>query len=627
MGIRETSYYGWQNFVTITPTPTWEIILQRANRLHIDAVGNIYIASSIKLFGGNEAYTVNRSKDDGKTWEIVDWISSSLADSEAFDIISDVSGNIYAAGREASTISGTSNWVVRKSATGDNGSFATIDSFAEVPVSGGHAQGMAIDSSGSVYVVGSDRDAAGSQNWIVRKSTTGASGTFSYVDSMDRAGFVDAANSVAIDSDDNVYVVGYSERTSNPYTEGVVRRSTTGASGSFSYVDAFSGSYSAAAYAGVLADIAIDSSDNIYVAGYHGGFGTLFDWIVRKSATGASGSFSYIDSVDVGASSELALTITIDSNDSVYVGGATSFGESGTGSWRVRKSLAGASGSFFDIDNYYGNQSWCVDLKVVDDGTIYGAGYTKGLKEGLLRKGKLTANSASLGPRMLATSIGYVQSEISGTTYERFKLNNISEFPHSSGIFQMRNLVLGTTDAGKIGRTDDSIVQVTFVGSVVKVMWPKQDDQTTPIKGYGDLAAGQRSGKLVSSFEPGDYIDVTDFDHMSLYCYLLKNASGTLDNIDIKIERRPLKSTGFSTDQVIEYSSSGSVTIAELKDLVYRKQIDYGDLSISEIGYPIDVPLTNVREVRISAKHQTGQIEENKNFVVWGRFIKSTEET
>jgi hypothetical protein len=58
--------------------------------------------------------------------------------------------------------------------------------------------------------------------------------------------------------------------------------------------------------------------------------------------------------------------------------------------------------------------------------------------------------------------------------------------------------------------------------------------------------------------------------------------------------------------------------------LQYKKEINYGDLSVTEIGWPIDIPLTNVKEVRISAKHQNGQLDDhNANFIVYGRFIKA----
>jgi len=137
-----------------------------------------------------------------------------------------------------------------------------------------------------------------------------------------------------------------------------------------------------------------------------------------------------------------------------------------------------------------------------------------------------------------------------------------------------------------------------------------------------------RAGKLTTIFDAGDNHDVTKHDHLALYCYLRKEVSGTLDDVEIRIERRPLRSTGFAIEQSIEYETSGSVTVAKLKDMVYKKEIDYGDLAMREIGFSIDVPLSNVKEVRISCKHTSGQTEDiNKNFVVWGRLIKSDEET
>ena len=211
--------------------------------------------------------------------------------------------------------------------------------------------------------------------------------------------------------------------------------------------------------------------------------------------------------------------------------------------------------------------------------------------------------------------------------YKKFDFKQYYDFPHSSGLFQMPNVLLGTTYSGKIGNTEDSIIQTKYIGSVVKVMWPKQDSIDKPIRGFGDFSAGERAGKLTTTFDPGDSVDVTEFDHMTLYCYLSKEVSGTLDDIIISVERKPIKSNPFAIDQAISYSLSGSKTEALLTDIEYKKQIDYGDLSINKIGFPIDIPLTNTKEVRVSVKHRLGQSEQNKNFIAWGRFIKSDKNT
>lgn len=91
----------------------------------------------------------------------------------------------------------------------------------------------------------------------------------------------------------------------------------------------------------------------------------------------------------------------------------------------------------------------------------------------------------------------------------------------------------------------------------------------------------------------------------------------------IQVERKPLNNVGFTTEQAVSYSVSGSIAEARLRDVNFMKEIDYGDLSLKEIGWPIDVPLTNVKQIRISAKHKNGQsAEENKNFIVYARLIK-----
>jgi len=207
-------------------------------------------------------------------------------------------------------------------------------------------------------------------------------------------------------------------------------------------------------------------------------------------------------------------------------------------------------------------------------------------------------------------------------------IDSLTEFPHAEGFFQMPNIITGTKSSGRVGNTEDSIIRIKHFGSFVKVLWPKQDSQNF-VKGYGDFSYGQKPGKLDTNFSPGDFVDVTLFDHLSLYCYVLKNTSGTLEDILVKVERRPLKDLPFTIDQTVTYENSGSyATEAIMRDLVFRKPVDYGDMSIREIGYPIDVPLENTREVRISCRQRNGQAnEENRNLIVWGRFIKSDEET
>jgi hypothetical protein len=626
MGIRDTTYYGWVNFAAAESSPESKLTVVAANSVAHDSLNDILYVAGWQNRSGPIEGVVYRSLDKGETWSTVDTYTGGTPINQ--DIAIDSSGAVWVVGSNAGA------WVVRKSPTGASGTFDYIENF----IVGGTSStpiAVAIDSADSVYVIGYETVSGESSNWTIRKSTTGLSGSFETIGSLDRDNSVDLARDIAIDSQDNIYVVG-TETVSGESYNWVVLRSTTGESGSFSYVDSMNRDNNL----DVPFAVEVDSQGAVYVAGYETVGGSRY-WVVRKSATGASGTFDYVDSVEEATAQ--ARAIAVDSQDSVYVLGSYPPSVGFLDHWALRRSPQGASGTFETVENflnetenrpgevfYPGYNAPTAAHQLVIDGEdfIYGVAQSTFGNRAVCRRGKRAVNSSSLGPRMLATSIGYVHTEISGVLTEKFKLNNLTEFPHAGGIFQMPNLVLGTTDSGQTGNTEDSIVQVNYFGSVVKVLWPKQKDQNQIVKGFGDVSAGQRAGKLSTQFEPGDFVDVSEFDHLSLYCYLLKNESGSLDNVDIKIERRPLRSTGFSTEQTVEYSASGSVTIAELKDLVYRKQIDYGDLDIKEIGYPIDVPLTNVREVRISAKHVTGQSsEENKNFIVWGRLINSEEET
>jgi len=416
----------------------------------------------------------------------------------------------------------------------------------------------------------------------------------------------------SLDSSGNVYALG-DVGFGTYYRIVTLKSANSGAS--WSVVDSYNPSGSTPAGQGF--DINIRSTDNkIFTCGQINGVDSL--WYIRSSSNGTT--WGDCDIVDFSPS---ARKICFDSTGRIYVAGngfivrTSTVGSSG--SWQTIH----ASGAFVNAGAiFYGIT--CDSLN-----NVYAVGTLQG--RGIIRKASLVANSNSLGPQMLATSIGYVQNQISGVITEKFKLNNVSEFPHYGGLFQMKNMVLGSTYGGKVGTSEDSIIRVNHIGSVVRVMWPKQDSNLSLVKGLGDFSAGERIGKLSTEYQPGLSFNVSDspgpYDHMSLFCYLVKHVSGTMDDVIITVERKPLKDNAFSIEQSIDYSVSGSKTEARLRDIEYKKQVDYGDLSIKEISFPIDIPLVNTKEVRISVRHANGQSEENKNFIVWGRFIKSEKNT
>jgi len=634
MGFRETSYYGWQNVLERSPNTS------RASSSFVDSVidvsGNIYVVGSTFELDGTKSWNTLKSENDGKTWSEIDSFSSSSIIPQAIDV--DSSGAIYVVGcptfGEDSTrslvrkshISASSDWF-----TSANGSLFVSGTTGGSDYKAKTLSNIAIDSNDNIYIVGRNGYSNGfAQVWksLDRGVSFSASIAGGGYEIPSNSHYYSEFHAIHITSNDKLFVGG---RASDEVGDASWAILSSSDGNTWELCDYYHDPSDPSLIA--IWTIGEDSSGNLYAGGSSGGLGYGYQpwWFVRKSSTGVTGSWSTVLSGVFGSALEMAA----DSMGSVYFVGYSTTGSyiresSKRGSHnssrlQVYKTVDGSS--FIEVDNIpLAPGGHATSIVIDNDDNVYTIGVLES-KRGIVRKGKLTANSASLGPSMLATSVGYVFSETSGTTNERFKLNNISEFPHAGGAFQMRNMILGTVDSGKIGNTDDSIVQVQYFGSVVNVLWPKQSDQNTLVKGFGDLAPGQRAGKLTTTFEPGDSVDVTKYDHLALYCMLQKRVSGTLDNIEIKIERRPLKSTGFSVEQNIELSTSGSYSVAELQDVVYKKAINYGDLSISEVGFPIDVPLENSKEIRVQVRHTNGQDEENKNLIIWGRFIKSEEET
>jgi len=596
MGIRDTSYYGWRNVDEYQPTVSGSA---EANYTSVatDSSGTLYACGTQRDAIGSHRVMVRKSIDRGSTWDNV-LVTSSFSVGNSEKIRVDSFDRIYVVGYEKPrTIS--RSFIFRSSDRGET--WSNLYNFSPAPgwAVGDKTSDVVADSDGKLYCI-VNPVSNGSSSKFYSSDDDGLTWTGEAALPSSYQGF-----SLVVDSSDNIWT------SANHYiynaTHGDVCKVFRFDGSSWNEEDSYSAPDVEAIYVG---DIFFPTDKSDYILTSYSSTNVGYPCVRRLSSaswsTDCTGSFS-------------GGVFASDSKDDVFVFSKEAVPKKRIGA-EIWESIDWQSGSV-DPGDGLGRGI------VVYDDDIFLAGQANGNKA-TIRKGRLTANSCSLGPSMLSPSFGYVLSEFSGSTNEGFKLNNISEFPHSSGLFQMKNMVLGTQDVGTVGNTEDNIIQINHFGSIVKIMWPKQADQIVQVGGFGDSSAGQRSGKLSDSFVFGDFVDVTEHDHLSLYCYLRKQVSGSLDSVEITVERRPLKSVGFTTEQTIEYEVTGSVTYANLTDLRYKKEIDYADLDIKEIGYPIDIPLINVRELRIAAKHTTGQTEElNKNFIVWGRLIKSEEET
>ncbi len=218
-----------------------------------------------------------------------------------------------------------------------------------------HAGGVAVDSSGNVYVAGGTFSAnfptagaiqvglAGGENGFVSKiNVTGS--TLAYSTYLGGNGGSPATpeqvNAIAVDSGGNAYVAGVTNSTNFPVTTGALQPAYDGSQ------DAFAAKINAAGSALVYSTylggssfdwangIAADSGGNAYVGGYTlsadfpiaGGIQTalagLYDAFITK--LNPSGSALLYSTYYGGTRADTANALAVDSSGNIFVGGQTS---------------------------------------------------------------------------------------------------------------------------------------------------------------------------------------------------------------------------------------------------------------------------------------------------------------
>ncbi len=211
------------------------------------------------------------------------------------------------------------------------------------------ALGIAVDSSGSAYVAG-QTDSNGFPTQDPYQGAYGGGDYDAFVTKFDSSGNLvystylgggleDCVNAIAVDSSGNAYVTGYTFSTNFP-TQNAFQGSNAGSSDAF--VTKLNPEGNGIVYSTYLGDqsldiaygVAVDSSDNAYVAGYtsstdfptqnpyqgsYGG-GTYDAFVAKLSSSGSELIYStYLGGYDL----DCANAIAVDSSGSAYVAGQT----------------------------------------------------------------------------------------------------------------------------------------------------------------------------------------------------------------------------------------------------------------------------------------------------------------
>jgi hypothetical protein len=259
-----------------TGTPLWSDHLDWASRVVLDSSGAIDVAGYTVDDQNKPHLSVGKLDSSGALL----WHASDISNATVADMAVDSSGNIYVTGQEGSpTVPGASDAFVANVSSSGALLWSTLVGDSTSPDEGSGGTGIALDSTGSIYLAGNMNSTtfpgtsqinAGAPNiGDAFVSKLNSSGTLLWSTLVGGDGGVSDDGGIAMDSSGDIYISGIinsttlagTSQTANPsLQEGFVSKLDSSGALLWSYLVGGSGNN------GLLA-MALDSTGNIYVAG------------------------------------------------------------------------------------------------------------------------------------------------------------------------------------------------------------------------------------------------------------------------------------------------------------------------------------------------------------------------
>jgi sugar lactone lactonase YvrE len=206
-----------------------------------------------------------------------------------------------------------------------------------------HPYGMAIDSSGNIYIADKNND-------VIRKMTpagvvttiAGLAGTTGFVDGTGSAAEFNRPNDVAVDKSGNLWVADTGNDTIRKITPAGVVTTPLGTAGSASSTD---GTGSAALFSGP-AGICVDATGtDLYIADTGNSIirKVVISTLLSTTYMGTAGTLGYLDGTGAGAEFNNPIGITIDSGGNLYIADTNNNVIRKVTSSAVSSTLAGSS--------------------------------------------------------------------------------------------------------------------------------------------------------------------------------------------------------------------------------------------------------------------------------------------
>ena len=253
------------------------------------------------------------------------------------------------------------------------------------------AYSVAIASNGDVYVVGNGvnlASASSSSNWWLKKfNSSGTEDTINWNKNFSSAeNWGDFAYSMAISTSDDVYISGYGVNLADSNTGidwWLKKFNSGGTEDTINWDKKFS---SAGSNSDVAYSVAIDSNNNVYAVGYRSVLAdevSSFDWWLKKfnsSGTEDATNWNKNFSSD-GNNADVAYSVAAAPNGDIYVVGyGTNLLRSDSNiDWWLKKFNSGGTEDTINWDKKFSSDGSNVDtafsVSIAPNGDVYVAGY------------------------------------------------------------------------------------------------------------------------------------------------------------------------------------------------------------------------------------------------------------
>lgn len=312
------------------------------NDIVVDSVGNMYVVGQdLKSdFSDSRLYLAKFNSSGALIWQRN---LGSIGNELGYDIILDSSNNIYVTG--ATRVSSLDYMLLAKY---DSSGVIQWQRRLGIASGGGiNSRGVAVDSSGNVYICGLQYDASYNETHILAKYD--ASGSILWQRQLPNPSGSNNAFAVAVDSSGNVYTCGASYDGTNRLL--LVKYNS---SGTLQWQRLLGGTQGAYGFG-----VSIDVTGNVYVCGYIDLSQGTFNWQIFVAKYDSSGNVQWQRTLNA-AGGDYGYDITVDANSNVYVAGVTPSGgfniaciakynTSGTLQWQRQFSIDSTNVSFSGI--------------------------------------------------------------------------------------------------------------------------------------------------------------------------------------------------------------------------------------------------------------------------------------